>query len=309
MQYRKWKKKLITIGCLSALSGCSTTSKVPIVSAEAYITPASVTQSYQVMSERVLRSDGVDTGKEAYDLIRDFAGPRSIESPDLYHNNHPGKPHIYEATDGIVGDHFVFTIHKNHDKDRGISTITDRQRNEIKGYSGSDSILRAYKNELATYRWKFKLNEGLTLSRNFGHFFQLKAVDDGPGAPILTISGRDRNGEWLEVIHRIHGKTDYLAKVPLGSLKGKWLEVNMFVNYSNNGQLELNITEVVSQKTVVNLSLDEIDMLRGEANRHFVRPKWGIYRSLKSKEMLREDEEQVFFADFSVQKLRVAQSD
>jgi len=45
-------------------------------------------------------------------------------------------------------------------------------------------------------------------------------------------------------------------------------------------------------------------MWRGTAGDHFVRPKWGIYRSLAEKEDLRIDEEVVRFANFEVEKVR-----
>ena len=307
MKTKDNKKRLVVLSIIACLTGCANNLDTPIIDAQPIVTPTNSSQLYHVVEERSLRSDGVDQGKDAYKLIRQFAGSRSIESPDLYANNHPEHRHIYEGTDSVVGDHFVFAIHKNHDIDRDITAIKDRQRNEIKGYAGSDSILKAYKHEVSAYHWKFKLNDEITLSKNFGHFFQLKAVDNGPGAPILTISGRDKGGEWLEVIHRIHGNTNKLATVDLEPIKGKWLDVKVFVNYHNQGQLELDITEVVSQKNVLRLSLDNIDMLRGEGSNDFVRPKWGIYRSLKTKQMLRDDEEQVYFADFTVQKLIVSE--
>lgn len=269
------------------------------------ITSKASPQIYTVSNQRTLQADGFDKGVDTYQLIKNFGGKRPIESPDFYEVNHPGEPHIYEASDNIVGNHFVFTLHKNLDKDRNKLAKDDRQRNEIKAYGGSERALKAYKNETLAYQWKFKLNEGITLSKNFGHFFQLKAVDDGPGYPILTISGRDKRGEWLEVIHTLK-KLTLLKKVPLAPLKGKWLEVKCFVNYQDSGQLELLISEVVSKRTVLHLSLNDIDMWRGTKEEHFVRPKWGIYRSLRSKEMLRDDEEKVFFADFVVQKLNAA---
>ena len=267
-------------------------------------TPTNFTSSYPVLSERVLIADGPNKGLDAYELIKKFAGPRSIESPDLYDNNHPSDPHIYEAKDAVVGNHFVFTLHKNNDKDRDVASIKDRQRNEIKGYAGSSDTLKAFKNDVVSYSWKFKLNEDITMSKNFGHFFQLKAVDGGVGTPILTISGRDKEGEWLEIIHTIHGKKTVLTKVPLEAIKGRWLQVNAYVNYSNDGQLDLIVTDIVNGRPVINLSYAHIDMLRGEGRNDFVRPKWGIYRSLRSQDMLREEEEKVFFADFVVQKLQ-----
>jgi len=53
--------------------------------------------------------------------------------------------------------------------------------------------------------------------------------------------------------------------------------------------------------TVV-LSADrrEIDMWREDSE--YVRPKWGIYRSLADKENLNPGEDVVYFTNFSVQK-------
>lgn len=296
----------IVFSCIYILSACvSHHTQPPLEAVTPEITPAQ--QDFHVISERELKSDGPNNGLTAYQLIREFAGPKAIESPDLYDNNHPGQPHIFEGHDEIVGAHFVFVIHKDIDKDRDIERIKDRQRNEIKAYAGSPEQLKAYKGQVFTYSWKFKINKHMTFSKNFAHLFQLKAVDDGPGAPILTISGRDRaqGKEELEVIHRIHGKTQYLAKTPLTEMKGRWLQVKVFVNYRNQGQLQLMITDVESGKVWLSLSETNIDLWRGESSGDFVRPKWGIYRSLRSKEMLRSDEEQVFFADFKVQKLQL----
>lgn len=293
---------LVTTGLL--LTACATSKPDVALDIEPIIRPNNSLVNYQVVSERKLNADGLDKGLDSYQLIKHFAGEKSIESPDLYHNNHPEKRHIYEATDDIVGDHFVFTLHKDHDRDRDVASIKDRQRNEIKGYDGSSRDLKAFKHDIFVYSWKFKLNQDITLSKNFAHFFQLKAVDGGEGAPILTISGRDNKGEWLEVIHRIHGETAKLKKIPLRPFKGRWLQIDCFVDYRNNGQLTLHITDIVNKQRLLDLSLNELDMLRGESSGDFVRPKWGIYRSLRSQDMLRADEEKVFFADFIVQRLR-----
>ena len=116
--------------------------------------------SYTFSEQNVsaLRADGPNQGLTAYQLIQSFAGKRSIESPDLYPANHPDEKHIYEDTDDVVGHHFVFVLHRDSDKDRDkYKKFADRQRNEIKAYSGSKSSLKGYQNETMTYRWKFKL--------------------------------------------------------------------------------------------------------------------------------------------------------
>lgn len=283
----------------------NSTSVLPI------IIPSNSTQTYEVSTQRVLKADGFQQGIDTYQLIRNWGGKRPIEAPDLYDINHPGTPHIYEATDDIVGNHFIFTLHKNKDMDRDKLSKSDRQRNEIKAYGGSEKALKAYENEILAYSWKFKLDDGITFSKNFGHIFQLKAVDDGPGYPVLTLTGRNKGGEWLQVLHTMD-KLTLLKQVPLIPLKGKWLQVSCFVNYNNEGQLELLITDLTNNdtntNTVLHLSINNIDMWRGKKEKDFVRPKWGLYRSLRSKDMLRDDEEKVFFADFIVQKLKALPS-
>lgn len=251
-----------------------------------------------------LESDGPNQGFSAYDLIRQFGGPRPIEAPDLYQGNHTDVEHIFEDHDSVVGNHFVFTIHRDLDKDRNkFEKFGDRQRNEIKAYAKSSDQLKGFEGQTLRYTWKFKIDEGMTVSKNFTHLFQLKSVDDGIGTPILTISGANRRGEDLMILaHMPVRKPNYLATIPWENAMGKWLEVDCLVRYANDGMLSLSVKEHLSQKVLYQYQADNVDMWRGTQAHHFVRPKWGIYRSLKSKHMLRPDEERVRFADFEVTK-------
>ena len=125
-----------------------------------------------MLTTRTLDADGDMVGLDAYDLIRDFGGPNPIEAPDLYPVNHPGVLHIYEDTDVTVGNHFVFIIHRDIDIDRDRLDITDRQRNEIKTYGGSEEAVKGYEGETFVYRWKFRINADMEVSTRFSHFFQ-----------------------------------------------------------------------------------------------------------------------------------------
>lgn len=251
-----------------------------------------------------LKSDGPNQGLDAYQLIQNFAGKRAIEAPDLYLGNHTDSQHIFERFDDIVGNHFVFTIHRDLDKDRDkFVRFSDRQRNEIKAYARSNDQLKGFKGETLLYTWKFKVGEGMTVSKNFSHFFQLKSVDDGVGMPILTLSGANRKKQDLFALaHAAVQKASLLRTIAWQDIRGKWLQVKCKVTYRDNGSLSIEITDLQSQTKVLSYSNDNIDMWRGTKAEHFVRPKWGIYRSLKSKELLREKEEEVSFADFSVTK-------
>lgn len=141
----------------------------------------------------------------------------------------------------------------------------------------------------------------MSLSKNFSHFFQLKSVDDGIGMPILTISGLNYRGErWLGVSPAAIKKPSIRVKKPWNEVSGVCLEAECTVIYSNSGSLSLNIKNLSDNKTIIAYESTEIDMWRGTQKTHFVRPKWGFYRSLKSKEMLEFREDSIRFADFEV---------
>jgi len=262
--------------------------------------------SYTFSEQNVsaLRVDGPNQGLTAYQLIQSFAGKRSIESPDLYPANHPDEKHIYEDTDDVVGHHFVFVLHRDIDKDRDkYKKFADRQRNEIKAYSGSKSSLKGYQNETMTYRWKFKLESTMSLSNNFSHFFQLKSVDDGIGMPILTISARNyRDKNWLALSHAPVEKATILDKILWAEISDVWLEAECTVTYADRGALSITVKRTSDKKTVLAYRSDNIDMWRGTKTNHFVRPKWGLYRSLKTKHMLANKQDSIRFADFEIVK-------
>ena len=261
-------------------------------------------ERFDSLSLRSLSADGegqVDT----YDLIRSFAGPNPIEAPDLYEVNHPGSPHIFEATDQQIGDHFVFVIHRDDDRDRDRLDITDRQRNEIKTYDKSEDAVKAYKDEIMIYRWKFKIESGISLTTRFSHFFQLKAVGGDDSMPIITLTGNVQSGDdGFEIRHSPLSSTTDLARTDRDKVEGRWLTAYVRATFSEEGDLRMIIVDEAAQEVVFDISEQGLDMWRGNAGDHFVRPKWGIYRSLAEKEDLRAEEEVVRFANFEVEKVR-----
>ena len=261
-------------------------------------------EQFDSLSLRTLSADGegqVDT----YDLIKNFAGPNPIEAPDLYEINHPGSPHIFEATDQDLGDHFVFVIHRDEDRDRDRLDVTDRQRNEIKTYDKSEDAVKAYEDEIMIYRWKFKIESGISLTTRFSHFFQLKAVGGDDSMPIITLTGNVQSGDdGFEVRHNPLSSTTDLARTDRDKVEGRWLTAYVRATFSEEGDFRMIIVDEGAQEVVFDVSEQGLDMWRGTAGDHFVRPKWGIYRSLAEKEDLRAEEEVVRFANFEVEKVR-----
>ncbi|MEL7298002.1 MAG: hypothetical protein AAGJ86_10090 [Pseudomonadota bacterium] len=257
-----------------------------------------------VLSTRTLKADGASSGKSAYDLIRDFGGPRSIESPDLYSVNHPDVPHIFEDSDDEVGDHFVFVVHRDKDRDRDRQNNTDRQRNEIKTYKSSERAVKGFENETLVFRWLFRINEDMTVSRRFTHFFQLKAVGGDDRQPIVTITGVKRSGEGgIEVRHSPSRGGTVLQRIDWSEVTGEWLQAYCRATFSEDGALRLIVTRLSDNAVVFDIEVTGLDLWRGKSREHFVRPKWGIYRSILLPDELRPDEEEVRFADFSISKV------
>ncbi|MDA3892696.1 MAG: T9SS type A sorting domain-containing protein [Salinivirgaceae bacterium] len=260
-------------------------------------------QSHKILSERHLGSDGQE-GIETYALIKSVLGPNPIEAPDLYSDNHPDVKHIIEENDSIVGNHFTFLIHRDIDKDRDTDN-TDRQRNEIKAYSGSDDELKAFSGESLRYHWYFQLEKNFSISNNFSHFFQLKAVGGSYSSqPVVTISGSiNSSKQQFEIIHsRLTGSEDeQLANTNWDRANtGEWMEIEVLATYKDSGYLKVSITNL-NGDTILSTENKKIDMWREGSE--FVRPKWGIYRSLSTKQFLNEDEERARFANFTVQKV------
>lgn len=282
------------------------------------LAPLAWGQTFQEKKQYALVSDGPDKGRDSYALIKKTFGDKAIESPDLFRSNHTSVKHIIEATDDIVGPHFVFLAHRDLDKDRD-KDITDRQRNEIKVYDKSRSGLKAYKGETMQYRWKFKVDNGFEFSKNFTHFFQIKAKNfkktknpkDSDQFPVITITASDRgeSGNRLQLRHspsldadgnRIKFKA--LLEEDMSRFTGQWIEFFVQITFDDTGVLIFQAKNIETDELLVNFRDDGIDMWRGEHKSDFSRPKWGIYRSLKNKDSLRSEEEKARFADFSIRK-------
>lgn len=256
-------------------------------------------------------------GKNAYELVREKFGRNAIEAPDVYSSNHQAVQHLNQQTDSIVGDHFVFTLHLQNDGDKG--NFVDRQRNEIKVYNSSIDALKGFEGKTFEYTWKFKVNEQMELSKKFSHFFQLKAVYGDDAQPIITISGSERSSEdSLQIRYSPHttpSDTQYLAFADWDEIKGEWLSAFCRVTFaeaSEGGMIQMSVTRMRDDTEMLAINETNIDMWRGSVNDSeigrtpFVRPKWGYYRSYADAQNLRDDEEEIRFADFVIKEVRPA---
>jgi len=244
----------------------------------------------------VLNADGPGG---TYDLITSVLAPghNPIETPDCNHNAFGD--HIDEFyDDDLEANVFRFHIHTTPDNDRCINF--DRQRNEIKTYDQSPDNLLGIENEEVIYKWKFKLAAGFQSSPKFTHLHQLKSVG-GPfsSMPMYTLTTRKGNPDELELRYAETDTQITLKETNISPFIDTWLEVNEHIVYGTQGTYAIEIKRIDDDEILFEYSNSSIVNWRPDAE--FVRPKWGIYRSLVHEEDLRD--EVVRFAEFSIEEV------
>ena len=244
----------------------------------------------------VLAADGPG---DTYALITSVLAPgyNPIETPDCNHTEFGN--HIDEVYDEILQKYvFQFHIHSTPDNDRCINF--DRQRNEIKTYDQSPENLLGSENETVIYTWKFKLAEGFQSSPKFTHIHQLKSVGGNYSSmPMYTLTTRKSNPNRLELRYAETDQQITLKQTDLAPLINRWITVRETIQYSTNGHYTIELTDVISGASLFTYTNENSINWRPAAE--FVRPKWGVYRSLIYPEDLRD--EIVRFADFQIIEL------
>ncbi len=236
---------------------------------------------------------------ETYELINSVLAPDrdAVEDPDCSHSGF-GR-HIDEIFDNELNTHiFRFHIHKTPDDDRCINS--DRQRNEIKTYNLSPDNLKGIEGETVIYKCKFKLDTDFQPSKSFTHIHQLKAVGGSEAKiPLMTLTLRKADPDRMELRYAESTSQTTLKKVDLSLFKGVWVEVTETVTYGESGKYAISIVKVDRGDELFSYLNDNIRTWKTEAD--FIRPKWGIYRSLNDADNLRD--EIVSFANFSIEEV------
>ena len=254
-------------------------------------------------SQVVLKADGPG---ETYELISSILAPgkSAVEAAD--HNklgNHTSfGRHIAEVWDADLKENvFEFYSHINYvnaDKtittdNEPVSNVDQKQRVEIKSYEGSPDNLKGTIGETITYQWKFKLPIGFQPSSNFTHLHQIKAVGGTQDMPIFTLTAKKTSENKFNVVHN---NETIVASINLSDLEGVWVQISETIKVGANGTYSLSIKRISDEKELLSYSNPNLETIRPDNT--FIRPKWGIYRSLKQVEDLKT--EAVRFADFSI---------
>ncbi|CAL8079986.1 unnamed protein product [Orchesella dallaii] len=237
---------------------------------------------------------------ETYTLIQQVFGGQSsaVEVPDCNHTSFG--PHITQVHDPTL-DSFVFAFHSHIRQDDDRCVKFDRQRTEIKTNDDLPSDeLTGHLGDHLTLSWDFKLDSEFQPPYSFCHIHQLKAVGGDDSMPIITLT--PRRSHPANVIQLIHmdsfGAFRILELEPLEPWLGQWVHVVSNVTLGNEGRYTFEATRKSDGAPLMSFQSNDIDMWRNATD--FIRPKWGIYRSVQEAVVSRD--EVVLFHDFCVSK-------
>jgi len=249
-----------------------------------------------LFAQTILTADG---HTPAYTQFQNTLGVQP-ENPDCSHPSFG--PHITQTTDNVLGvPVFVFNIHVTPDNDRCINT--DRQRLEAKTDTGSPDALKGFDGDTMTYQWKFRLPAGFQPSSHFTHIHQIKGglQPAASGAPVITLTPRSGSPNIIQLIYQTGA---VLTQTNLAPFLDTWVVATEVVKVSTSGTYSIVIKTLNGGQTLLSYSNNNINMFPTQTGQGFIRPKWGIYRSLLDKAALRD--EQIHFNDFCVAKAPLA---
>ncbi|MBA6435838.1 hypothetical protein [Streptomyces sp. GMR22] len=184
-------------------------------------------------------------------------------------DSHPGVTHIYPYQDGFRTD-----IHYPKDVD----TSTDRQRQEVRGMKQGGSAVKILKNETWRIQYQMYVPDTLDATTGFTHIMQIKVGD--VAAPLFTMSlHQHSDGPKVEI--RTSDDDDNLTEAgaaDMAPLQGTWSDVSVEVKAADSGAYaDWSVT--TGGRKVAAYKRTGLDLWRGK---NYLRPKWGIYRSLNS---------------------------
>ncbi len=252
-------------------------------------------------SQVILNANGPGN---TYERITSFLAPGNgtgaVEAPDQSPDgSHQvfGR-HIAEVFDSELNK-YVFEFYSHFALDNDVATLaTDRQRVEIKTYAASPDNLKGTSGENIIYKWRFKIQTGFQPSANFTHLHQIKAVDGDDSSPLFTLTPRLGTPNKLELIYVASStsSTDKLSIVDLLPFEGIWVDAEEMLHVGSSGTYSITLKKHSDGTVLLSYSNSNIATIRPDNT--FIRPKWGIYRSLNDVVNLRD--EAVRFSDFSI---------
>ncbi|MBV9712026.1 MAG: hypothetical protein JO011_14060 [Ktedonobacteraceae bacterium] len=200
-------------------------------------------------------ADPVKEGLNAFEGVED----------DPSHSE-PGVTHIF-----VVGNTYRFNMDTRQREAPG-----DRQRNEVKGMrTPQGQIITIGLGETWRFTYSMFIPPTLKGTTSFTHIFQIKRPGLG-SLPMVTLDLRRSGTQELIALHAFTSGVD-VASTNLVPLRGHWIDTSIEVTAGTKGKGRLHWTLIDGGKTIVDAERGGLSIWLGDR----LRPKWGIYRSVK----------------------------
>ena len=189
-------------------------------------------------------------------------------------NLHPGRKYVF--VEG--GDHYRFNIWAD---DRDTTGGGDRQRTESKGMVQNGTVLKMHNGETWTISYEMFMPSTLHGTSRFTHIFQTKTPATNAGPWVTLDLSRNGSTELLRARAYANAGSPDIAATNLAPLRDKWITIQWTLTIGAKGVAACTIRNgtgsgapVAAHGSMSNVTIPD----QGD----YVRPKWGIYRSILS---------------------------
>jgi len=186
----------------------------------------------------------------------------------------PGRHDDYIIVEG--NDHYRFNIWKN---DRDSTGGGDRQRTESKGMVQNGTALKMTNGQTWTISYQMYMPTTLHGTSKFTHIFQTKIPSTNAGPFVtLDLTRESSTSETLRARAYANPGSPTIASAPLAPLRGQWITIIWTLTIGQSGTARFQCLDSAG-KTVADGTKHGVIMPdQGD----YLRPKWGIYRSVQS---------------------------
>ncbi|TCO58042.1 hypothetical protein [Actinocrispum wychmicini] len=188
-------------------------------------------------------------------------------------NHHPDRKYVI-----VEGDHYRFNIWAD---DRDTTGGGDRQRTESKGMVQNGTTLKMHNGETWKIAYEMFMPSTLHGTSRFTHIFQTKTPSTNGGPWVTLDLTRSGSKEMLRARAYANSGSPDIAATDLAPLRDKWITIEWTFTPGSKGTAACVIRNgtgssapIVAQGKMSNVNIPD----QGD----YVRPKWGIYRSVES---------------------------
>jgi hypothetical protein len=186
---------------------------------------------------------------------------------------HPDRKYVV-----VEDDHYRFNIWKD---DRDTTGGGDRQRTESKGMVQSGTTLKMHDGETWTISYEMYMPASLHGTSKFTHIFQTKTPSTNGGPWVTLDLGRSGSKETFRARAYANSGSPDIASCDLAPLRDKWITVQWTLTPGSKGKAAFTVRNGTGSSAPI-AAQGSMSNVNNPDEGDYVRPKWGIYRSVES---------------------------